>query len=200
MSVRFKLTKMISRFNLNRLSYFVATIEAGTITRAAESLGVSKAVVSKQLQLLEHEVGTALLLRNTRKLRPTEAGLVFYESAKGALTQAANAFEQVQERDKQPRGRLRVACPVDYGVSHVAPFAARFQEIYPNVEVELSMSDETVDLICHFASGGSRIRLIWRAKLIAFVKLSSAAQTLWPAQKSTSPKISRKSRMSGAGP
>jgi len=138
---------MSTRFNLNRLAYFVATIEEGTITGASDALGVSKAVVSKQLQLLEHEVNTSLLLRNTRRLNPTEAGLSFYEDAKSALTHASNAFERVQELDKKPRGRLRVTAPVDYGVAHVAPFAARFQSLFPDVMVDLNLSDETIDLV-----------------------------------------------------
>lgn len=135
------------RYNLNRLAYFVATIDAGTITGAATALGISKAVVSKQLQLLEQEVGTTLLLRNTRHLQPTEAGLTFYNDAKSALTQANNAYQRIQERDNKPKGRLRVTAPVDYGVSHVAPFLARYREAYPDVIVDLFLTDAQLDII-----------------------------------------------------
>jgi len=138
---------MSRRYNLNRLSHFVATVEAGTITGAAAALGISKAVVSKQLQLLEEDVGTPLLLRNTRHLQPTEAGRVFYEDAKSALTQANNAFESVQDRDKTPKGSLRITAPVDFGVSYVAPFVAQFQSTYPEVMVDLQLSDGLVDII-----------------------------------------------------
>lgn len=135
------------RYNLNRLAYFVATVDAGTITAAATQLGVSKAVVSKQLQILEQEVGTPLLLRNTRHLQPTDAGLGFFKEAKSALTQANNAYEKVLDRDQKPKGRLRITAPVDYGVSHVAPFVARFQDAYPDVIVDLFLSDMQLDLI-----------------------------------------------------
>jgi DNA-binding transcriptional LysR family regulator len=135
------------RYNLNRLTYFVATVDAGTITAAALQLGISKAVVSKQLQILEQEVGTPLLLRNTRHLKPTDAGLAFFEDAKSALTQANNAYKRVLDRDQKPKGRLRVTAPVDYGVSHVAPFVARFQKAYPNVAVDLFLNDMRLDLI-----------------------------------------------------
>lgn len=138
---------MSARYNFNRLAYFVATIDAGTITGAASALGVSKAVVSKQLQLLEEELETALLMRNTRRLQPTEAGLAFYEDAKSALTQANNAYERVQERDKKPKGRLRITAPVDYGISYVAPFVARFQATYPDVSVDLQLTDAQLDII-----------------------------------------------------
>lgn len=138
---------MDHRNNFNRLAYFVATIEAGTITGAALTLGISKAVVSKQLQLLEDEVGTLLLSRNTRHLQPTEAGLAFYEDAKSALTQANNAYERVQQKHSEPRGLLRIAAPVDYGIAFVAPFAARFREIYPEVTIDLTLDDERTNII-----------------------------------------------------
>ncbi len=138
---------MTRRNNFNRLAHFVATVDAGTITGAADALGISKAVVSKQLQMLEADVGTPLLLRNTRHLQPTEAGRVFYEDAKSALTQANNAYERVQERDKKPKGVLRITAPVDFGVSYVAPFAARFQAAYPDVSIDLNLADSPVDII-----------------------------------------------------
>ncbi|MCB4379317.1 LysR family transcriptional regulator [Synechococcus sp. MU1644] len=138
---------MSLRYNLNRLSHFVATVDAGTITGAAEALGISKAVVSKQLQRLEEDVGTPLLLRNTRHLQPTAAGRQFYEDAKSALTQANNAFERVQDRDRVPKGTLRITAPVDFGVSYVAPFLAKFQDTYPEVMVDLHLSDGLVDII-----------------------------------------------------
>ncbi|WP_342076991.1 LysR family transcriptional regulator [Yoonia sp. SS1-5] len=145
------------RYNLNRLAYFVATVDAGTITAAATQLGISKAVVSKQLQILEQEIGTPLLLRNTRHLRPTDAGLAFFKDAKAALTQANNAYERVLDRDQKPKGRIRVTAPVDYGVSHVAPFVARFQQVYPDVTVDLFLNDMRVDLIEERYDVGFRI-------------------------------------------
>ncbi|WP_415400885.1 LysR family transcriptional regulator [Tateyamaria sp. SN3-11] len=138
---------MGKRLNFNRLAHFVATVEAGTITGAATALGISKAVVSKQLQLLEEDVGTPLLLRNTRHLQPTEAGRVFYRDAKSALTQANNAYERIQDRDKTPKGVLRITAPVDFGVSYVAPFVARFQDTYPDVTIDLHLTDGLVDII-----------------------------------------------------
>ncbi len=138
---------MTRRNNFNRLAHFVAIVDAGTITGAADALGISKAVVSKQLQMLEADVRTPLLLRNTRHLQPTEAGRAFYEDAKSALTQANNAYERVQERDRKPRGALRITAPVDFGVSYLAPFVALFQESYPDVLVKMHLADGLVDII-----------------------------------------------------
>lgn len=138
---------MLRRYNFNRLAHFVAIVDAGSITGAADALGLSKAVVSKQLQLLEGSVGTPLVVRNTRHLQPTAAGIQFYEDAKSALTLANNAYERVQDPDKTPQGLLRMTAPVDFGVSYVAPFVARFQETYPDVTIDLNLSDSVVDII-----------------------------------------------------
>lgn len=138
---------MDAKHNFNRLAYFVATVEAGTITAAAVALGISKAVVSKQLQMLEQDVGTSLLSRNTRHMQPTDAGRIFYKDAKSALTLANNAYERVLERDNKPRGTLRITAPVDFGIAFVAPFAARFRETYPEVNIDLQVSDDRVDII-----------------------------------------------------
>ena len=138
---------MINRFNFNRLAHFVAIVDEGTITGAAKVLGISKAVVSKQLQLLEDDIGTPLFVRNTRRLKPTEAGLQFYQDAKSALALAANAYERVQERDKKPKGVLRVTAPVDFGVYYLVPLVARFQNTFSDVFVDLHLTDKVVDII-----------------------------------------------------
>ena len=72
----------LSTINLNRLTTFVAVVEAGSLTAAAERLGLAKSMVSKHMQLLEREVGVGLLLRSTRKLSLTEAGRTFYEASR----------------------------------------------------------------------------------------------------------------------
>jgi len=135
------------RFNLNRLSYFIAVMEEGTITAAARRLGVSKAVVSRQLFLLEDELGTALLTRNTRHLHPTETGQRFYEQGKAAFLQACEAFRSAREEGDVLRGTLRVTAQLDYGTLHIAPRVARFISEYPEVRVDLSLDDELVDII-----------------------------------------------------
>jgi len=138
---------MDTRYNLNRLSYFVAIVEEKTMTAAAERLGLSKAVVSKQLQLLEEELGVNLLVRNTRHVRPSQMGEDFYLRSKEVLIQANKAFESVQESGKEPTGRIRLTAPVDYGVARVSPFVARFSEQYPQIKIELVLTDEQIDIV-----------------------------------------------------
>ena len=122
-------------------------MEEGTITAAAARLGLSKAVVSKQLQLLEEELGVALLLRNTRRIQPSEAGRTFYSQAKAALVQAYEAFDTVAEHGTRLKGKLRITAPVDFGMTQLAPLIARFREVHPSIELELSLGDAQVDII-----------------------------------------------------
>lgn len=190
---------MTRRNNFNRLAHFVAIVDAGTITGAADALGISKAVVSKQLQMLEADVGTPLLLRNTRRLQPTEAGRRFYEDAKSALIQANNAYERVQERDKKPKGLLRITAPVDFGVSYVAPFAARFQGAYPDVRIDLNLADSPADIIedrfdlafriGQLSDSSNRARKLIGFEEIAVCSPASAAlfDTNWPSNLTGAP-------------
>lgn len=131
--------------NLNRLEYFVAIVEAGTITKAAAQLGVSKAVVSKQLQALEHDVGATLVLRNARNQSLTQEGQTLFEAAQASLAQVEEALENIRSGHDAPSGVLRVAAPLDLGIRFIAPFVARFQADYPAVTVDLRLSDTRHD-------------------------------------------------------
>ena len=90
--------------NLRRLSYFVAVVETGSFTAAAERLGITKAVVSQQVARLEHEFRTSLLTRTTRKVQPTEAGRSFYQRCALILHEAENAFDELAEASTEPSG------------------------------------------------------------------------------------------------
>lgn len=133
------------RYNLNRLGYFAAAVEQGTITAAAAHLGLSKAVVSKQLQLLEDDIGVSLLSRNSRHLRLTQAGETFYAQARIALDQAATAFDTAARGARDPSGTIRVTSPVDYGMLYLAPFVADFIQTHPAIRIELVLSDDRFD-------------------------------------------------------
>ena len=81
--------------NLRRLVYFVAVVETGSFTAAAERLGITKAVVSQQVARLEQEFRTSLLIRSTRKVQPTDAGEAFYQRCTLILNEAQNAFSEL---------------------------------------------------------------------------------------------------------
>jgi DNA-binding transcriptional LysR family regulator len=136
-----------SKYNLNRLTYFVAIIEEKTITAAALRLGLSKAVVSKQLQLLEEELGVSLVVRNTRHLHATKTGEAFYTRSKEALKYAQQAFDTAAEDSNEPSGLIRLTSPIDLGVFQLAPLITEFCAKYPKVNVEVDLSDEVKDIV-----------------------------------------------------
>lgn len=135
------------RYNLNRLAYFVAIIEEKTITAAAERLGLGKAVVSKQLKLLEEELGVSLVIRNTRHLHATETGEAFYIRSKQALKYAQHAFETAVEDSNEPSGLIRITTPIDLGVFQLAPLIAEFCFKYPKIKIDVNLNDEVIDIV-----------------------------------------------------
>jgi len=137
----------LNTVNLNRLITFVAVVEAGSLTAAAERLGLAKSMVSKHMQLLEAEIGVGLLVRSTRKLSLTEAGRAFYESSRQLLQSAEQAIEQARTGLDSPQGTLRVASPIDYGAMVVAPVLAQLRARYPALHIELVCADHVIDLI-----------------------------------------------------
>lgn len=137
----------LSAVNLNRLITFVAVVDAGSLTAAAERLGLAKSMVSKHMQLLEVEVGVSLLVRSTRKLGLTEAGRAFYEASRQLLQSAEQAIQQARTGSDTPQGTLRVAAPIDYGVMVVAPVLSQLRDRYPALKVELICGDSLIDLI-----------------------------------------------------
>lgn len=143
--------------NLNRICYFVAVVDAGTITGAAKALSISKAVVSKQILTLEEELGAALLHRNTRHMHPTDVGLRFYEQAKAALNQAEEAYAEVRSGKAVPEGHFRITAPVDYGTLHLAPLLAQYVQDNAGVKIDLHLSDDRLDPVEHYFDLGFRV-------------------------------------------
>ncbi|MET0267946.1 MAG: LysR substrate-binding domain-containing protein [Duganella sp.] len=133
--------------NLRRLTYFVAVVETGSFTAAAERLGITKAVVSQQVARLETEFRTSLLVRTTRRVQPTEAGQAFYLRCALILRQAEEAFDELAEGAAEPSGTLRLTAPFDYGVGVVVPVIAAFRQRYPACKVDAILSDQTLNVM-----------------------------------------------------
>lgn len=143
--------------NLNRLAYFAAVVDAGSFTRAAERLGITKTVVSQQVARLEADLKTNLLFRTTRRVEPTEAGRLLYARSVIILREAEDAFGEVAEITASPMGTLRIAAPNDFGTSTIAPLLAKFCRTYPACTVELELSDAKIDLISHHIDVSIRV-------------------------------------------
>ena len=137
----------LSGINLNRLSIFAAVIEAGSLTGAAERLGIAKTMVSTHLQRLEAEVGASLLIRTTRRLHVTEAGQAFYESVRHILNATETAVNALSNDTEGLRGNLRIATPIDYGIDVIAPVLVQLRQRHPALTIELLSHDSVVDLV-----------------------------------------------------
>lgn len=132
---------------LKCMEALVSVVEAGNFTLAGKKLGMTTVMIGRQIRQLEESLGTRLLKRNTRKQSLTDAGLLFYRSAKDILEQVVRAQEAVQDVDIEPSGKLRVAAPVSMGGTLIAPLIVAYQQRYPQVEIELVLGHAMVDLI-----------------------------------------------------
>lgn len=168
---------MVIDINLNRLAVFVALVRAGSFTAAAEQLGTTKAMVSQHLARLEAELGVQLLVRSTRRMALTDAGERFHEDCARVLAEAEAAIARLGECRDTPMGTLRISAANDHGINVVAPALAAYAERYPQVRVELVVTDTVTDLIAERFD--LAIRLGWlRDSSLRATKLSSFRQCL----------------------
>ena len=123
-----------------------AIAAAGSLSAAAQRLGVSKAAVSQQLAALERRIGLPLVRRTTRALRLTEAGQQLVDDTSAAFAQIAHSVAALHDMAGAPRGLVRVSAPVALGRQHLAPALVGFLRRYPEIRVELELSDRLVNL------------------------------------------------------
>lgn len=133
--------------NIQTMRAFAAVVEAGSFTAAAEQLRLTKGVVSKQVSQLEGRLGVRLLNRTTRSVSLTEFGQAYYDRVSRILNDIADLESAAQERQTEPRGRLRLTAPQVFGELFVAPVVRAYLELYPEVTVELTLADRYVSLV-----------------------------------------------------
>jgi len=126
---------------------FARVVEEGSFSGAAKALGYSRAAVSKQIASLEREIGAQLLNRTTRRMSLTEIGSEFYERCARIAHEVTEAERIVAAMRGHPSGVLRVACPMDFGRSHLAPVLPDFLRAYPEVRLHLLMDDHPADIV-----------------------------------------------------
>jgi DNA-binding transcriptional LysR family regulator len=126
---------------------FAAVVQEKGFSAAARRLGLSKSVVSARVRQLENRLEARLLHRSTRALRLTEAGVAFYRSCQDILGAVRQAEGAVASLAGAVQGRLRVSCTADFAADHIAPLLAPFREKYPEVDVDLAISDSYVNLL-----------------------------------------------------
>lgn len=133
--------------DLNGLRAFVAVVDTGSFTAGGRQVGLTKGAVSKQISGLEAELGVVLLHRTTRKLGLTEAGDRFYQHAVRAVAETEAARQAVTGLTNEPKGRLRIAAPMSFGMRHLSHELGSFCTLYRDISIDLVLNDRHVDLI-----------------------------------------------------
>lgn len=132
---------------MGEMQVFTRVVDTGGFSAAARSLNLSPSAVSKQITRLEDRLGVRLLTRTTRRLSLTEEGDAFYHRVKRILADIEEAEQAVSMTKVSPRGYLRVTTSVAFGESQIVPIVPEFLDRYPEVTLELSLSDGVVDLV-----------------------------------------------------
>lgn len=133
--------------DLNDLYFFAAVVESGGFSAAGRALGVPKSRLSKRIAQLEERLGVRLLQRTTRRFVVTEVGERFYGHCRAVLEEARAAQDAVDELRAEPRGVVRLSCPVSLVQSVLAYVLPDFMALYPKLQVRVLSSDRRVDLI-----------------------------------------------------
>jgi len=130
---------------LTSIRAFARVVQQGSFAAAARDLRLSRSAVSKYVIELEQELGVQLLSRTTRSVTPTENGQAYYERCTAILSDLEEADLVVTRLQSEPRGLLRVNAPMSFGTLHLGRAVADFMEKYPDLQVQLVLSDQQID-------------------------------------------------------
>jgi DNA-binding transcriptional LysR family regulator len=132
---------------LTSMKVFATVVETGSFAAAADRLDLSRSMASKYVAHLEEHLGTRLLQRTTRKLTLTESGSSYYERCQQILADIAEAEQGALHLTAAPRGTLKLTIPASFGILHMGPLVADYMKQYPDVKIDILLSDRRVDLI-----------------------------------------------------
>jgi DNA-binding transcriptional LysR family regulator len=144
------------KLSLDELAVFLAVTESGGFRSAAKRMGISPSTVSDKLAALETSLGVPLLVRTTRSMRPTDAGLMLAARLSPLLNEARMALQEVANSRHEVSGRLKLNVPGAVMVDILPPIIDRFLQTYPNVQVEISVDDRFVDIVASGCDAGIR--------------------------------------------
>lgn len=152
---------------LRAMAAFVRIVEAGSLTAAADALGLSGPAVVRGLAALERDLGVRLLQRTTRRSSLTDEGREYYERCRRVLAEVEAADASLSARRSEPRGRLRLTAPVGFGRIRLAPVVRAYSARFPAVDVELLLLDRVVDLVEEGIDVAVRIAKLGTSSLVA---------------------------------
>jgi DNA-binding transcriptional LysR family regulator len=132
---------------ISDLDIFARVARTGNMSAAGREMGISPAVVSKRISLLEERLGTRLFQRTTRQLTLTETGQGYFKRVVDILSLVAEADDFVSRRNTRPSGHLRITGPTAFSRIHIGPLLPEFLARYPEIELDFQLTDSFVDII-----------------------------------------------------
>ncbi len=142
---------------IDDLNLFILAARHGSLTAAGKEIGLSPAASSARLTALERDLGTSLMARTTRSLSLTADGAAFLGHAERAVMELENGRASLSASSATPRGLLRATVPGPFGRKHILPFLPEFRERYPDVQLDIQLSDELINLVDEGYDLGIRI-------------------------------------------
>ena len=144
--------------SLDDLYYYAMVVKHGGFAAAGRELGVPKSRLSRHVNRLEERLGVRLLQRSTRRFVVTDTGENLYRHCQAMLAEAESAFEVVEQAQSEPRGLLRVACPIALASTQLAPLIPRFLRRYPKVRLDLHVDNRRIDVLAERFDAALRVR------------------------------------------
>ncbi|MBE4894946.1 LysR family transcriptional regulator [Enterobacter asburiae] len=144
--------------DLNDFVWFVKVVDYGGFAAAGRALDLPKSRLSRRIAQLEERLGVRLIHRTTRQFTVTEVGQTFYQHCKAMMVEAEAAEEAVAALQAEPRGVVRITCPITLLHVHVGPMLARFMARYPGINLQLEATNRRVDLVGEGVDIAIRVR------------------------------------------
>lgn len=157
----------MQQYDFLALQSFVAVVESGSFSKAAEQLGASTAAVSRRISGLEQQLGLQLLRRTTRRIDLTEAGQQFYGDVLNVFLLLDEAEERVRAGTERVSGLMRVAAPMSFGIQKLAAVLPAFMQRHPDLKIQLLLEDRYTDLVAEGIDVAVRIGHLADSSLVA---------------------------------